>query len=46
MKTDDSQVKEVLRKQLELLAEVSKVTAGPGFLANLSLAMVEIAKLL
>lgn len=38
--------KKILREQIMLLAETSKTVAGPDFLARLSLAMSELAKLL
>lgn len=40
---DQKQVKEILGKQLQLLAEVSKKTSKPENLAELSAAMCEIA---
>lgn len=41
---DEKQIKKILREQIELLAEISKVTSGPEFVAKLSLAMAELAK--
>lgn len=40
---DQKQAKEILGKQLELLAEVSKKTSKPEVLPELSVAMCEIA---
>ncbi len=41
---DEKRVKQILREQIELLAEMSKVACGPEFVAKLSLAMAELAK--